>query len=179
LADDGNTLAVGAFQEASAATGVGGDQSDNSVSGAGAAYVFSRTGATWRQDAYLKASNPEMAANFGLAVAIAGDGSTIAVGAIGEASRATGIDGDQTDVGAPQAGAAYVFVRTDATWMQRAYVKATNTDGRDFFGFRVGLSGDGRVLAVGASQESSSATGVGGDGADNSATQSGAAYIIE
>ena len=40
LSGDGNTLAVGAFGERSAATGVNGDQADNSASVAGAVYVF-------------------------------------------------------------------------------------------------------------------------------------------
>jgi hypothetical protein len=33
-------LAVGAYVEASAATGIGGNQADNSAAGAGAIYVF-------------------------------------------------------------------------------------------------------------------------------------------
>lgn len=37
---DGLTLAVGANFEASAATGIGGNQVDNSATGAGAVYVF-------------------------------------------------------------------------------------------------------------------------------------------
>ena len=37
----GNTLVVGAYSEDSAATGVDGDQADNSAMNAGAAYVFS------------------------------------------------------------------------------------------------------------------------------------------
>ena len=40
VALSGDTLAVGALYEQSAATGIEGDQSDNSVSGAGAAYLF-------------------------------------------------------------------------------------------------------------------------------------------
>src|SRR5690606_20389410 len=43
----GDALAVGAFGEDSAATGVGGDQLDNSASGSGAVYVFKRSGSVW------------------------------------------------------------------------------------------------------------------------------------
>src|SRR5262245_26500458 len=57
LSADGSTLAVGAIREASATTGIGGNQTDNSVLGAGAVYVFTRSGTTWSQQAYLKASN--------------------------------------------------------------------------------------------------------------------------
>ncbi len=42
LSDDGNTLAVGAIDEDSAATGVNGDQADNNSARAGAVYVFHR-----------------------------------------------------------------------------------------------------------------------------------------
>jgi hypothetical protein len=53
----GDSLAVGALHEASAATGVNGNQADNSAGGGGAVYVFVRTGTIWTQQAYLKASN--------------------------------------------------------------------------------------------------------------------------
>ena len=57
------------------------------------------------------------------------------------------------------------------------YFKASNTGLRDFFGFAVALSGDGNTLAVGARDEESNATGVGGDQSDNSADASGAVYL--
>lgn len=40
LAADGNTLAVGANGEDSNATGIGGNQADNSVAAAGAVYLY-------------------------------------------------------------------------------------------------------------------------------------------
>lgn len=51
VALDGNTLAVGAFLEDSAATGVDGDQNSDGAQGSGAVYMFRRTGTTWRQGA--------------------------------------------------------------------------------------------------------------------------------
>ena len=57
LSADGNTLAVSAHFEASGDTGVDADQNDDSIPQAGAAYVFTRTGTTWAQQAYIKASN--------------------------------------------------------------------------------------------------------------------------
>ncbi len=57
LSRDGNTMAVAAHWEASAATGINGNQNDNSIPQAGAVYVFTRTGTTWTQQAYIKASN--------------------------------------------------------------------------------------------------------------------------
>ena len=45
---------------------------------------------------------------------------TLAIGAFGEASSATGVDGNQADNAAMQSGAVYVFSRSDQTWSQQA-----------------------------------------------------------
>ena len=109
LSADGNILAVGAWGEASSATGVGGDQSDNSVSGAGAVYVLTRGSGLWSQQAYVKASNTDANDIFGRALALSADGNNLAVGAWGEASKATGVGGDQSDNSVSGAGAVYVY----------------------------------------------------------------------
>jgi hypothetical protein len=182
LSSDGDTVAVGAFNEDSAATGVNGDQASNSATNAGAAYVFTRSGALWTQQAYLKASNTGITFSeldqFGFSVGLSGDGDTLAVGAPGEGSNATGINGNQGDNSAAFSGAVYVFTRSGATWTQQAYVKASNTAASDSFGARVRLSGDGNTLAAGAVGEDSNATGVNGDQTSNAATASGAAYVF-
>ena len=58
VSDDGRTLAVSAQHESSAATGVNGDQADNSSLYSGAVYIFRRSDAGWRQDAYSQVSPP-------------------------------------------------------------------------------------------------------------------------
>ena len=179
LSSDGATLAVGAWAEDSAATGIGGNQADNSASYAGAAYVFARRGATWRQDAYVKASDTEVGDFFGYSVALSGDGATLAVGAWAERSAATGVGGDQAEDSLPWAGAVYVFARSGAIWHQDAYVKASNTDEGNFFGWSVALSCDGSILAAGAGYENSGATGIDGDQADDSAFAAGAVYVFD
>src|SRR5205814_1608421 len=148
--------------EDSNATGVNGNQADNSASGSGAAYVFVRSGTTWSQQAYLKASNAEAGDQFGVSVALSGD--TLVVGATSEDSNATGVNGNQADNSAGWSGAAYVFVRSGTAWSQQAYLKASNAGAGDVFGYSLALSGD--TLAVGAFGEASSATGVGGNQAD-------------
>jgi|TARA_B110000902_G_scaffold266241_2_gene353228 hypothetical protein len=178
LSDDGNTLAVGANGEASNATDIGGDQTDNSADAAGAVYIFSRTGITWTQQAYVKASNTESFDNFGISISLSSNGGTLAVGAPVEDSNATGINGDQTDNSATDAGAVYIFSRTGTAWTQQAYLKASNTETEDLFGGEVSLSGDGNILAVSATSEDSIATGINGDQTDNSAINSGAVYIF-
>jgi hypothetical protein len=178
LSADGTTLAVGAYGEDSNATGINGDQTNDSASGSGAVYVFTRSGGTWSQQAYVKASNTDAGDYFGGTVALSSDGNMLAVGAIGEDSNATGINGDQTNNSASGSGAVYVFTRSGATWSQQAYVKASNAEAGDNFGGALALSANGTVLAVGAKNESSNATGINGDQTDNSASASGAVYIL-
>ncbi len=172
VAISGDTIVVGAQFEASNATGVNGDQSNNSAPDSGAAYVFVRQGTNWTQQAYLKASNTQAGDVFGL-VAISGD--TIVVGAPGEASNATGVNGAQDNNSAPDSGAAYVFVREGTNWTQQAYLKASNTEAGDSFCV-VAISGD--TIVVGAPSEASNATGVNGAQDSNSAPDSGAAYVF-
>ncbi|MBK8170386.1 MAG: integrin [Sandaracinaceae bacterium] len=185
LSSDGSTLAVGARSESSNATGVGGNQADNSANRAGAVYVFTRAASVWTQQAYLKASNAAGGDGsagwgdwFGAAVALSSDGNTLAVGADGEGSKATGVGGNQADNTAINAGAVYVFTRSASIWTQQAYVKASNTDAGDSFGTFVALSSDGNTLAVGAPVENSNATGIDGNEADNSAASAGAVYVF-
>ena len=171
VAISGNTILAGAWAEASNATGINGNQADDSASFAGAAYVFTRTGTAWTQQAYLKASNAQGSDYFGISVALSGD--TAVVGANFEESNATGVNGNQANNSAPVAGAAYVFQRSGSTWAQQAYLKASNTEAGDNFGFSVAISGD--TIVVGALEEDSN--GVGGQG-NNGSLGSGAAYVF-
>ena len=193
ISADGNTVAVGAPHEASAATGINGNQKDDSASNAGAVYVYTRNGDSWAQQAYVKASNTGSGDYFGSSVDLSADGNTMVVAAHWEASDATGINGNQADNSIPQAGAVYVFTRSGGRWTQQAYIKASNTgeklagegenlvgggDG-DQFGFSLALSADGNTLAVGAVGEDSTATGVNGNQADNAAVSAGAVYTFQ
>ncbi len=181
LSDDGNTLAVGASGEDSSATGTsGGGQNDGGATSSGAVYVFTRNGNGWSQQAYLKASNTRTGDFFGSAVAVAGDGNTLAVGAYGESSDTAGVGGDQTNEGASYAGAVYVFIRRGANWSQEEYIKASNMDVNDYFGWSVALSNSGDTLAVGAYREDGSTMGTTGSGlGSGDATASGAVYVFD
>jgi hypothetical protein len=57
----------------------------------------------------VKASNTETVDGFGRAVAVNSDGDTLAVGATGEDSSATGVNGTAADNGALNAGAVYLY----------------------------------------------------------------------
>lgn len=174
VAVSGETIVVGDRFESSNATGVNGDRTNSGATGAGAVYVYTRDGGTWREEAYIKASDTRPVDHFGTSVAISGD--TIVVGAPDEDSNATGVNGDQGNINATDAGAAYVFVRSGGTWAQQAYVKASNTGSHDQFGFSVAVSDD--TMIVGALAESSDAAGVNGDQSNNNRSASGAAYVF-
>ena len=187
LSGDGSTLAVGAPDEGSKSSGVNGNQTDTSLSGSGAVYVFTRNGSNWVQQAYVKASNPRMSASFGHVVALSADGNTMAVSAYFEPSNAKGVNGNQNDTSIPQAGAVYVFTRSGGRWTQQAYLKASNTGKAaradafaegDQFGFSLSISDDGNTIAVGANAEDSNSAGINGNQEDDSAETSGAVYVF-
>ncbi len=225
VAISGDTMIVAAENESSNATGVNGNQNNNSAFTSGAAYLYVRTGTNWAQQAYLKASDSAAGFRFGHAVAIDGNtvvvgapgvadgklgaayvfvrngatwteqarlrpsndggdfgatvsvsGDTIVIGAWSESSGGLGVGGSQSPYNSVSSGAAYVFVRSGVTWSQQAYLKASNAGAGDEFGLAVGVSGD--TVVVGAHRESSNATTVNGNEADNSSALSGAAYVF-
>jgi len=124
VAISGDTAIVGADADD---VGVNGDQ--------GSAYVFTRSGSVWSEQAHLTASDGSAADNFGVSVGISGD--TAVVGSY--------LDG----VGANAAqGSAYVFTRTTGTWTQQSHLTATGGAASDDFGNSVAISGD--KIVVGA-----------------------------
>ncbi|MDD2598712.1 MAG: FG-GAP repeat protein [Kiritimatiellae bacterium] len=157
---DGDVAVVGACYE------------DDLANDSGAAYVFTRSAGIWSQQAFLKATNAGASDYFGIGVAI--DGDSVIVGASGEDSNATDVDGDPANNSAVNSGAAYIFARTGDLWSQQAYLKATNTGADDSFGYAaVDICGD--IAVVGAYGEDGSAIGVYGAD-DNYASGAGAAY---
>ena len=167
----GDLLAVAASGEDSAATGIDGDDSDNSVTDSGAVFIFARAGADWTQQAYIKASNTGTSDRFGRDVDLHGE--RLLVGAWQENSAAIGIDGDQSDDSSANSGAAYLFTSTEGEWTQRRYIKASNTGDADKFGSSVAI--DGVTFAVGALGERS---GDAADESDDSTVGSGAVYVF-
>ena len=180
LSGDGNTLAVGAWMEDSDSTGIGGDQSNNNLTNSGAVYIFSRSGNSWSQQAYLKSSSTGDRDYFGTSVSLTDDGNTLAVSSYLEDGNAVGMGGDPTNNAASNSGGLFVFSRSGSSWSEIAYVKSSNTEAGDCFGRNrksVDLSDNGNTLAVGNYCEDSNATGIGGNQSDNSLMYAGAAYI--
>jgi len=175
VAISGDTIVIGAYAEDSNATGVNGDDTNDLVGCSGAAYIFVRSGGAWTQQAYLKASNTgEEDDSFGYSVAVSNN--TVVIGAYMEDSNAITVDGDQSNNSAYNSGAVYVFTQSGSVWSQQAYIKSSNSEAEDLFGYAVAISGD--LLAVGAIWEDSNATGSDGDQSNNSALSSGAVYVF-
>lgn len=125
VAIDGDTALIGAVED------------DVTFGDEGSAYVFLRTGAAWAQQQKLIAADGAGGDGFGNAV---------------------GISGNSVIVGAPFAtvsvlsqGAAYVFVRSGATWTQQQKLTAPDAGSIDFLGFSVGISGD--TVIAGADED--------------------------
>lgn len=180
-----DTLAVGAESEGSSQTTITNGptaSSDNSAGTyAGAVYVYRRSGVTWAQEAYIKASNAEGGDYFGASVSVSGD--TLVVGAyLEDASDSTITNGTSstTNNGGTESGAVYVYKRTGTTWVQQAYIKASNnaTGLYDSLGYVVDLNRD--TIVVSQDYDDSSQTTI-TNGAtassDESAYNSGAAFV--
>ena len=152
----GDTLVVGAPFEDSRADGV---QTHQGMENAGAVYVFERRGGTWRQTAFLKASDAKEWAQFGTRVALSGD--LLAVSAIGEGT----------------AGTVYLFERFDGFWYETAQLAPSNAQLNDLFGDSIAIAED--TVVVTAPWEDGGFGGVNPDGANNDLDYSGAAYVFE
>jgi len=87
ISGDGATLAIGAQLENGSSKGINGPD-DDAAEDAGAVYVFTRTGTTWKQAAYVKAANAQAYSEFGSALALSRDGALMAIGARSDASEA-------------------------------------------------------------------------------------------
>ena len=119
----GNHVAV------SGDTAVVGAPNMHAFAGPGAAYVFTRVGETWTEQARLKASDGVPGDRFGWSVAISGD--TIVVSAMW----------DDVDTHVDQ-GSAYVFTRAAGTWTEQAKLTASDGAPLDQLGFSVAVSED-------------------------------------
>jgi hypothetical protein len=129
----GDTVVVGAR----------GDNDDGSFSGS--AYVFTRSGSTWTQQAKLNADDAAAEDFFGSSVAVSGD--TVVVGAFGN------------EDGGSNSGSAYVFTRSGSTWTQQAKLNADDAAAEDLFGESVSLSGDTVVVGARGNDDGGSASG--------------------
>jgi hypothetical protein len=107
----------------------------NSMSLPGAAYVFTRSGTTWSQQAKLTAADGQLGDDFGCSISLQGG-----VLLVGAARRMVGDHEGQ--------GVAYVFTRSGANWSQRKRLVAVDGSALDRFGQSVALSDDTAVVGA-------------------------------
>jgi hypothetical protein len=120
VAIGGDTAVVGAFGDSTAGNG------------AGAAYIFVRSGTVWSQQAKLIGTDLGALDDFaGYSVAISGNTAVI------------GADTKYDPALNSRPGAAYVFVRSGTTWSQQGKLVASDATVNDsFFGYSVAVDTD-------------------------------------
>ena len=138
VALSGDTAVIGAmFQD---------DKGDNS----GSAYVFTRSGTTWSQQAKLTAADGAEGDAFGQSIALSGD--TVVIGAPHDDDKGN------------DAGSVYVFTRSGTTWSQQVKLTAADGVAGDVFGISIAFSSD--TIVIGA------------DLNDEKALNAGAVYVF-
>ena len=166
VAVSADTVVVCAPGEGSNATGVGGDQTNESVLNAGAAYVFRPINGKWSQEAYLKGASLQ-GLRFGRAVAMLTD--TVAVGAASP-------DGSGPGTATATPGAVYLFRRSVGVWMAGPRVVPPGVYKYDAeYGSSLAVASD--LLVVGAPRDASRSKGINGDSTDESLFGAGAVYL--
>ncbi len=128
---------------------IGANRDDDNGIRSGSAYVFTRTGTTWTQQAKLIASDGASEERFGIAVALEGD---------------TALIGSETPDNGANSGSVYVFTGTGTSWTEGQKLLTSDGKAGDWFGFSIALDGDTALFA--ASQD------------DDNGFNSGSAYIF-
>ena len=104
-----------------------------------AAYIFTRTGGSWRQTGKLTASDGQAGDGFGQALAVAGNGATVMV-----ASPKMG-PGDNF-----LQGTVYVFARHGSAWRQTSELIDSHGNSYEDYGDSVALTRDGNTALIAA-----------------------------
>ncbi|MDO3388300.1 hypothetical protein QWI17_20810 [Gilvimarinus sp. SDUM040013] len=183
LSDAGDVLVVGAPGDSSASAGINGAENDYRAKSSGAVHVLRKGDTGWTHTDYIKSINPDIDDEFGLNLALSGDGNTLAIAAPYEDSYYSGIthsdslafeSADETE---QDSGAIYIVSYSADEWAHRAFIKAPRPDENDLFGWGLGLSENGDLLAVGAPRDDSEATGINGNWDNSSAPAAGAVSV--
>jgi len=125
---------------------------DDTNSGSGSAYIFTRSGTTWTQQQKLTASVSETSARFGTAVTIDGD------------SAAVGVPFEDVS-SVSDAGAVYIFTRSGTTWTEQQRIPHPNPGANDYFGNSIDIDSDNIII--------------GAENIDSPSSNAGKAYIYK
>lgn len=170
---DGAHIAVAAIREAGDGEGIGGNPLDNSLTNAGAVYVFKEVVGTFTQEGYLKSISPAAYGEFGIRIRISNG--VIAIGTENDSSNGEGINPIITGE-SYRSGSVSLFKYQNSAWIPYLHIKSPNVDPQDRFGYAISLVGD--QLVVGAPFEDSSGL-TGGDRTLNNHQSNGAAYFYD
>ncbi len=133
VAISGNTAIVGAWGD------------DDKGSASGSAYIFTRSGTTWSEQAKLTASDAAKGDRFGKSVAISGD--------------TTIISAHEDDDNGSSSGSAYIFTRSDTTWSKQAKLTASDGVTNSWFGFSVSIDEDTATISAPGSHKTTTRGG--------------------
>lgn len=179
LSGDGQTLAVGAFEEDSDATGILlTPVTNDGASNAGAVYLYTDADSVgdFQLTQFVKAPDTRAGDHFGERIRLSDDGRVLAIGACGEDSAGIGVNGAMSDQRAFDSGAVYVWARNadDDAWATSTavYVKSTAPRTNDQFGCALGLGPGGELLVVGAPQDDTGSVST-----PNSVSNTGSVFV--
>lgn len=111
---------------------------DDVFSNTGSAYVFTRSGALWSEQAKLNTQEASQFDYFGSSVALNGDGSYAVIGAPLDDDR--GLD----------SGASYAFLREGTTWTEQTKIVASDSSEGRRFGTSVAVTSNSSFALIGA-----------------------------
>ncbi len=123
---DGNTIAVGQIYEYSHFPGY--------------AWIFTRSGTTWTQEAQLRANGIQNGDHFGRNLDLTGDGNHVVIGAPFDNAQ-----------GGQNSGRSYIFKRTGTTWAEEKTLEDSDADNGGSFGIACAFTLNGATVVIGNS----------------------------
>jgi hypothetical protein len=122
----------------------------------GAAYMFTRSDATWTQQQKITAVDATSGNYFGYSVALSADGNTLIVGS-----------SSADDSNTANKSSISVFSKSGSLWMLQSQLLKSGTGTSEYFGHSLSVSFDGSSLLAGI-----------WEGNTNSTSETGAAYLF-
>ncbi|MBU2885649.1 FG-GAP repeat protein [Gilvimarinus agarilyticus] len=186
ISDSGDVLAVGAPGDSSASEGINSSETDYRAKSSGAVHILNLVDDNWVHTQYIKSINNDIDDEFGLSLALSGNGKVLAIAAPYEDSNYQNLTTrstieslvfDPTLETEQDSGAVYLLQNTNEQWEYQAFIKAARPDENDLFGWHMSLNNSGNLLAIGSPRDDSEAVGI-SDGWDNSSAPAAGAVGV-
>jgi len=156
VAIEGDQVAIGAPYSSLDVNG------QNTIIGAGSAYIYTNTGGNWTLEQKVTASDRDQNDFFAFGIDISGD--QLLIGAYKQDDDASGLNP------LPDAGSAYVFERVGGVWQQQQQIVAADRGTLDRFAWDVAIDGSNAI--IGSPYEDENAAGTG------TLSEAGSAYFF-